>query len=832
MRLYRNSLTWACLLIISLVRLPSVEFADTQKVWGEEQKTVSAKEVLRAIDRSKSFLLSHQNGDGSWSVAGVSTHKIGITSLAVLALLNAGMTHKDAAVQKGLKYLRTVRDPEPTNTYDASLMLMALATAKEGTRDLAEIKRVAGLLERSQGTTGINNGSWGYNTTRRSNDGSDRSNGQFALLGLREAAHAGVPVSQAVWKRAKQHWTSTQNRDGSWGYKGSAGGSGYGSMTVAGISSLVICDEMLNQSTGNGALNCCDPAPERPELDRALEWMGKHFSSGFNPGTSTGRHRGIWLLYYHYGTERAGRLSGKRFFGQHDWYRAISRFLVDNQNKRSGAYKGVGGLETGEVVGTSLALLFLSKGLSPVLINKLEYGPTDDNDSLRIVGNNWNHHPHDARNLTQHISGLELWPKLVTWQTVNIKKAVANQSIGDLMQSPVLYICGEEAPQLTLQEQKLLKDYIAQGGFIIAVGTCNPAFEKGFRSLIEEMYRDDAISMLPLDPSHPVYRVENLIDPEKFPLEGANIGCRTAIIMARSNLDLSCLWNRWTIFTPAERSLEDQTRVQSGMNLGVNIIAYATGRKPPIKLDPSTIPVDAKVKDPIERGLIQVAKLKHDGGWDTAPQSVRNLLTELNQLVGETASLKQKALTANDPNIHIYPLVTMHGRTEFQLSEAERTQLTKYLSQGGLLFADACCGSRAFDTSFRKLVKELFPNQPLERIPVSTRGNQSHELFTSKVGFDIRTVRRQGPESVNQESVLNNSIRTVQPYLEGVKIDNRYVIIYSKYDLSCAMQKQTSAACSGYITQDAFKIAVNIVLYAMLQDVNYKAYLNPSSPAK
>jgi hypothetical protein len=43
-----------------------------------------------------------------------------------------------------------------------------------------------------------------------------------------------------------------------------------------------------------------------------------------------------------------------------------------------------------------------------------------------------------------------------------------------------------------------------------------------------------------------------------------------------------------------------------------------------------------------------------------------------------------------------------------------------------------------------------------------------------------------------------------------------YVVIYSKYDLSCALERQASAACLGYLPKDARNIAVNVVLYSLM----------------
>jgi hypothetical protein len=42
-------------------------------------------------------------------------------------------------------------------------------------------------------------------------------------------------------------------------------------------------------------------------------------------------------------------------------------------------------------------------------------------------------------------------------------------------------------------------------------------------------------------------------------------------------------------------------------------------------------------------------------------------------------------------------------------------------------------------------------------------------------------------------------------------------VIYSKYDISCALERQASVACTGYIHEDAVRLGVNIVLYALDQ---------------
>ena len=47
-------------------------------------------------------------------------------------------------------------------------------------------------------------------------------------------------------------------------------------------------------------------------------------------------------------------------------------------------------------------------------------------------------------------------------------------------------------------------------------------------------------------------------------------------------------------------------------------------------------------------------------------------------------------------------------------------------------------------------------------------------------------------------------------------------MIYSRYDLSCALQRQSSVACAGYVTRDAVRIGVNVILFAMVQDAGHR----------
>jgi hypothetical protein len=756
--------------------------------------------VLNAINRGQRALISSQNRNGSWTPTAFVQYEVGLTGLATLALLNSGLEPEHDAVQKALEYLRR---SSPTRTYDISMAIMALAASGQPGMK-GKIARLASQLEEYQ-HRGASGGSWGYQGEQ---GWWDNSNAQFAILALREAAYAGVPIERDVWRRAQQHFLRTQigavegPNGAGWSYK--EHGTVTGSMTVAGLASLAITSSMLEEDgdiNDDGTINCC--GDKRSDVEEAIEasvrWLSRHFSVRSNPGA------GNWKLYYLYGLERAGRFSGRRFFNDHDWYREGADFLVAGQNPRTGGW--VSDSERDETVGTSLALLFLSKGLSPVLINKLKFGPRDQQGE--VVGNDWNRHPRDITNLTDYVSGLPQWPNLLSWQVVDLRTATEGEGVGALLQSPIQYLGGSERPDaIQGRELELLRKYLIQGGFIFAVQNCeNSEFDEGFHDLVRRLF-DGQHELRKLPPTHDVYRSEHVFSPDDSPPElwGVDFGCRTAIIYAP--YDHACRWNKWMKHDPPNRPAAAKTQIDKSMKLGVNVIAYATGRELKDKLDRPEVLSPAELNR-MSRGRLTIARLRHTGGWDTAPNALQRLQSALGT-VGIEAAPQTPNLAATDSALFDFPLVYMHGRKNFQLSEEERDKLLQYLSHGGFLFADACCGAQQFDASFRQMIEQMF-GQPLERIPAE------HEIFNMELGHDIRRVKRRLPSEDPRASSLANEESVGEAILEGIQIDGKYIVVYSKYDLSCALERQATSACAGYVTEDAARIGVNLVLYGLFQ---------------
>lgn len=764
---------------------------------------LSAEEVRSAIERGVTYLKQSQANDGSWPDY-LGQHG-GITGLCTLALLNAGVEPQDEHIQRALAGLRKIR---PNNTYVVSLQTMVLSRA-EPEKDQVLIGRNVEWLEKTQIKEGPRAGAWSYPIGN-----GDNSNAQFALLALYEAqraAEAGriqVQIHRETWELARAYWQGTQNNDGSWGYYRPLDGTG--SMTCAGISSLIISSDVIHQPDARvvgDKIDCCarSETDATDKVDGGIEWLRQRFSIESNPG-----QRGmLWHLYYLYGLERAGRLTNRRFIGNHDWYREGTALLVQKQDNLSGYWQGGGHAEEDRNIATSLALLFLSKGRRPILMAKLKHGPNDG----------WNQHRNDVNNLTIYVESR--WKRELSWQVIDIEAA----SVDDLLQSPVLYFSGSRDPMPPTEERqqqlaRKLRDFLDRGGFLFAeADCCSTGFDSGFRRLMELVFPQPEYRLKPLDAGHPIWHAEERVAPEQLrPLLGIEFGCRTSVVYAPTNPpaeprpSLSCLWELSRSGRQQRFSEAVQAQIKAGCSIGINVLAYATNREVKFKYDiPETL-TSRKAGDKVQRGRLYVAKLEHPGGCDAAPRALANLMEQASLDLKLRVDLHPILLNIRDDALFDYPLVFMHGRNSFRLTDQERARLGTYIERGGILFADSICASQAFTESFRREMATIFPKNPMERIP------SGDPIWTSKYGgFNLPSVTRRDPQPGTAGGPLKAALRKVPPELEGAKFGDRYGVIFSQFDLSCALEKHDSLECRGYIREDAAKIGLNVLLYGVQQ---------------
>jgi len=217
-------------------------------------------------------------------------------------------------------------------------------------------------------------------------------------------------------------------------------------------------------------------------------------------------------------------------------------------------------------------------------------------------------------------------------------------------------------------------------------------------------------------------------------------------------------------------------------------------------------------EDNFDRGKLYVAKLLHPGGCNAAPGALSNLLRVAGEKLKLRVSTEPRQIALTDPKLFHYPLVFMHGRHTFRFTPQERKQLHTYLERGGMLFADAICSSREFNESFAREMAALFPDQRLERIAAKD------PIFSTEFGGeDLSVVSRREPQRATGDGPLKSQIREGEPYLEGLKLGDRYAVIFSPSDISCALENHESLECEGYTRRDAARIGLNVLLYSFHQ---------------
>jgi hypothetical protein len=211
----------------------------------------------------------------------------------------------------------------------------------------------------------------------------DTSNTQYAVLGLQAASRLGIAVKEQTWLGVLRHVALVREADGPKGAVGllrvgqaitetpapspvaKVAGFRYrpnerrvwGSMTCAGISSLVIArDELSRMKSAKLGVK------QEEEIDSSIlgawAWLDQHWDVDRNPE----KPGDAWYYYWLYALERAAVLDGVQRVGGRDWYFEGATELIARQ-KKDGEWDENGGDHTAE---TCFALLFLKKATAPL----------------------------------------------------------------------------------------------------------------------------------------------------------------------------------------------------------------------------------------------------------------------------------------------------------------------------------------------------------------------------------------------------------------------------------------------------------------------------------
>jgi len=203
-----------------------------------------------------------------------------------------------------------------------------------------------------------------------------------------------------------------------------------------------------------------------------------------------------------------------------------------------------------------------------------------------------------------------------------------------------------------------------------------------------------------------------------------------------------------------------------------------------------------------------LAQLEYRGGqWDPRPLATIPLMQEARLRTSVETRDERQVVTLRDPALFSYPFLYMTGERSFTpFSDEELVILRRYLLFGGILLIDDARGNKGqdFDASVRREVARVFPDRPLRIL------SPDHTVF--RAFYLVRTI---------------GGVRLVNPYLEGVQVEDRTPLLYCQNGLGAAWELDylgnwVSTCHPGGEAQrlEAFKLGVNCVLYALT--VNYK----------
>lgn len=340
-----------------------------------------------AIDKAVAYLKKTQNDDGSWSKE---PNNSGVTGIVATGLLRCGVKPEDAPAAKAIAYIEGLVNEKAGHiagkdekaalaNYKTSINIMALVAANKDDKYKTAIKNATKYLKDYQWdeARGVKEdsdyyGGAGYADSKGSRP--DLSNTAFFLEALKTA---GVAQDDTAFKKAakfvsrcqnfksehnKAEWAA-KNNDGSFIYTGANGGEnrrtdgdgrktdmgGYGSMTYAGIKSLIYC--------GIGK--------DDDRLKKALEWIGKNYTLDANPGMPEENSQRGLFYYYHTFAKCMDALGMDEFTDakgvKHDWRADLQAAIIKRQNADgSWTNKTANWMESDAALDTGYVLMALS----------------------------------------------------------------------------------------------------------------------------------------------------------------------------------------------------------------------------------------------------------------------------------------------------------------------------------------------------------------------------------------------------------------------------------------------------------------------------------------
>ncbi len=193
---------------------------------------------------------------------------------------------------------------------------------------------------------------------------------------------------------------------------------------------------------------------------------------------------------------------------------------------------------------------------------------------------------------------------------------------------------------------------------------------------------------------------------------------------------------------------------------------------------------------------INIGKLRYGGGgdWYANPSSLPNLLRELRDNTGLDAAPDPVEVQPLDSLIFSLPLVYFTGHGNIRFTPAERENLRRYVTVGGLVWGDDNYG---MDKSLRRELLALFPGEKLVPLPFD------HPVYHTVYDFGS------GPPKVHKHD-------NKAPQALGIVRNGRVVFLYTvESDIGDGMEDLSVHNVPEPMHRAALRFGVNVMVYAL-----------------
>ena len=424
----------------------------------------------------------------------------------------------------------------------------------------------------------------------------------------------------------------------------------------------------------------------------------------------------------------------------------------------------------------------------PVLLTKIRTNDPED----------WTRTPNDLKGLLEWMSR-----QMGTNFSSNVKSF--SQFSLEPDKNPILYRSGYKPFRLKPDQASNLRDFVQAGGTVIfsaLVG--HPDFYQSALQAAHDILPESPCYRLRMD--HPVFHsfydidkvgyrdrmVKDGLAGDPHPwIEGVDIDNRTAILISRWDLSLGWEGNGHDSWGYADAD---------ALKLGANMVCYATAMREAGKSVGQS--VELVNADRQTAGKFRVGYVIHDGPWKTRTAAFPMLLNQFHSATGTPVSFELREVKLSDASIFEMPFLYFTGTTDFTLTDQERANLRKFLTNGGVLFAEAGEGRKSFDVAFRAEMEKVLPGRVLASIPPES------PLFKEPLTAGLVKARPALAATRGNEVEM-------PPELYGIELNGAMAVIYTPYDMSAGWERAIAPYALGYEPADAMALGVNVLYYAV-----------------